>query len=115
LDFQVSFKKKSSSFSQVFQVAIEAVAKETGIAAQYDAAIESWSSISWPQARPKSRLYRNFGPVEVRILDPLWWAVGKLARYLKYDISDLVIVLKATHTKPEVAAKVWGKLWLVVR
>ena len=109
LDFQVTFNKESSRNADMFQTAIDATVKETGIAARYDSAIESWSSISWPQSEPRSRRYRRFGSIDVHILDPLWWSVGKLARYLASDISDLVVVLKTTRTQPAEAVRAWGQ------
>ena len=42
--------------------------------------IDHMASITLPAK--KSRLYRRFGKVEVCILDPALWAIGKLARYL---------------------------------
>src|SRR5262245_17212697 len=67
--------------------AIEDTARATGITPQYDEDIDKWSAIALPSKR--SRLYRDFGKVEVRILNPELWAVGKLTRYLSTDIQDL--------------------------
>ena len=109
LDFQIVLRTRSAARRQALQEAILRVERETGIAAQYDAAIETWSSISWPARRPKSASYKMFGCIEVRILDPLWWSVGKLTRYLSYDISDVVTVFKTTRISPDRAARAWGK------
>ncbi len=72
LDFQIMLPRATTARRQAFQQVIGEVELKTGILAQYDASIEHWSSISWPSSRPKSSLYRRFGRVEVRILDPLW-------------------------------------------
>jgi len=111
LDFQVNFLRASSAHQDAFIVAIGEVEHETGIAAQFDNAIESWSSISWPGPGPglKSYRYKRFGSLDVRILDPLWWSIGKIARYLAYDVSDVIVVFKRMKVKPEQAARSWGK------
>src|SRR6266478_1229456 len=73
LDFQIVFSARSSADRRLFQEAIERTSQSTGIAAQYDEAIEKWSSIAWPRRRPVSRLYKRFGSVEVHLLDALLW------------------------------------------
>jgi hypothetical protein len=88
------------------QKAIEATSRSTGITPQYSEDIDQWSSIALPAK--KSRLHRRFGKVEVRILDPGLWAIGKLARYLSTDIQDLRIVLKTANTRPKITVKLWG-------
>jgi hypothetical protein len=109
LDFQITLTRATAARRQTFQQAVEEVEKTTGIMAQYDASIETWSSIAWPSPRPKSSLYRRFGSIHVRILDPLWWSVGKIARYLSYDVSDVITVLKRMNVKPEETMRTWGK------
>jgi hypothetical protein len=109
LDFQIVLKNATASRKSMFQAAIEEVEKRTGIAAQYDASIAMWSSIAWPAPRLKSYRYKRFGKIEVRILDPLWWSIGKIARYLTSDQSDVVTVFKKMKVQPEQAMRAWGR------
>jgi hypothetical protein len=112
IDFEVALKKvvrKSTDPRHdwdAIQKAIEATSRSTGITPQYSEDIDQWSSIALPAK--KSRLYRRFGKVEVRILDPGLWAIGKLARYLSTDVQDLRVVLKAANTRPKTMVKLWG-------
>lgn len=103
IDFEVAL---SDGAWDAFQKAVADTARSTGIAPQYAEDIDHWSSIALPTK--KNRRYRRFGKVEVRILDPGLWAIGKLARFLSTDIQDLRIVLKATKTRPKAMAKLWG-------
>jgi hypothetical protein len=91
---------------EAVQKAIEDTARATGITAQYAEDIDVWSSIPLPAKR--SRLYRQFGKIEVRILDPKFWSVGKLTRYLSTDIQDLRTVLKKAKVEPKAAVRLWG-------
>jgi hypothetical protein len=109
LDFQIVLRKAGGARQEQFQRAVAEVEGRLKIAAQYDASIETWSSIVWPSPRPKSRFYKRFGSIHVRILDPLWWSVGKIARYLSYDVSDVVTVFRKMKVRPEAAARAWGK------
>jgi len=112
IDFEIALKRvarkraKPGDDWEDLQKAIEDTSKFTGITPQYAEDIDQWSSITLPSKQ--SRLYRHFEKVEVRILDPGLWAIGKLARYLSTDIQDLRIVLKATDTRPKALARVWG-------
>jgi len=112
IDFEVALRqaveKSANSHDDwdAIQKAIENTARSTGITPQYAEDIDQWSSIVLPAK--KSRLYRRFGKVEVRILDPGLWAIGKLARYLSTDVQDLRIVLKTAKTRPKTMAKLWG-------
>ena len=112
IDFEIRLKRAARESHadapwEAVQKAIEDAARATGITPQYDEDIDKWSSIALPSKR--SRLYRRFGKVEVRILDPLLWAIGKLTRYLSTDIQDLRIVLKNANTSSTNAVKLWGK------
>lgn len=105
IDFEIAFNKGDGNWNDL-QKAIEDTAKATGITPQYSEDIDQWSSIALPSK--ESRLYRRFGKVEVRILHPGLWAIGKLARYLSTDLQDLRTVLKAANTRPKSLAKLWG-------
>ena len=107
IDFELRLKKSAnrSAWADV-QKAIDETSRATGITAQYAEDIDQWSSIALPAKQ--SRLYRRFGKVEVRILDPGLWAIGKLARYLSSDVQDLRIVLKAARTRPRTMVRLWG-------
>ena len=107
IDFELRLKKPASkpAWDRV-QKALDETSKATGIAAQYGEDIDQWSSIALPAK--KSRLYRRFGNVEVRILNPGLWAIGKLARYLSSDVHELRIVLKETRMSPKTMARLWG-------
>src|SRR5207302_6161350 len=109
LDFQIVFSSRSAHIRQAFQEAVERTSQITGISAQYDESIESWSSIAWPRRKPRSRLYKRFGKVEVHLLDTLLWSIGKLGRYLSSDVADLAMVLKRTRIRAREAVQAWGE------
>jgi hypothetical protein len=109
IDFEVRLKKTSlyPAGWEAVQKAIEDTSQATGIAAQYSEDIDRWSSIAMPSRN--SRLYRRFRKIEVRLLDPAVWAIGKLARYLASDIQDLRTVLKKEDKPPKLLVKLWGR------
>lgn len=91
------------------ELAAQQATRETGIAANFAEDIARWSLISLLDYRRHTRPYRRFGTVEVRVLAPAYWAIGKLARYLDPDMRDLVQVLRAQRLAMEPLARLWGR------
>ncbi|MBI4531794.1 MAG: hypothetical protein HY709_09740 [Candidatus Latescibacteria bacterium] len=95
-------KVRETMWNQIEQT-ISDVAYRQGIAVQYAEDIERWSMIALPSYQRHTHLYRRFGRVSVHLLDPEYWAVSKLMRYLDTDITDIGAVLQ-TQRVP------WGKV-----
>jgi len=91
------------------EAAIAAASQVTGVTVQYSTDIDRWSSIALPHYRRHTRLYRRFGCVRVHRLEPVYWAVPKLARHLDTDASDIEAVLRAEGVKPEPLARLCGR------
>ncbi|MCG3204701.1 MAG: hypothetical protein KCHDKBKB_01416 [Elusimicrobia bacterium] len=109
IDFEVAFKltpAQSRSNWPKLQQWLEDVSRSTGISPEYSDDIERWSSIALPQK--KSKLYKKIGKIEVRVLDPGLWAIGKLARFLNEDVRDMVHVFSLVKTFPIDLARLWG-------
>lgn len=110
IDFELNLKKPGrgtiSKWEKV-QKAVEDTGRATGITPQYAEDIDRWSAIALPAKT--SRSYLKLGKVDVRVLDPAPWAVGKLARCLASDVDDLRTVFKKVPSDPRKLARFWGK------
>lgn len=100
--------RKEMSWREFVACAREAT-RRTGIAAEYAEDIDRWSSISYLDYERRTRAFKRFGKIEVRLLEPAYWAIGKLARYLEPDILDVCEVMKRTRTRAEKLATVLGR------
>lgn len=94
---------------QEFSEAVRKVSERTGIAAQFAENIDHWSMITLADYSKHTHVYKKFGGVEVRLMEPPYWAIGKLSRYLDPDIQDLAKVFKKTGTGWHRVAAVAGK------
>lgn len=92
-----------------FSKAVEQTSLRTGITAQYAEDIDRWSPITLMDYKKRTFIYGWFGPVEVRLMEPSYWAIGKLSRYLDPDIGDLIKVFKKTRTPWREVASVTGR------
>ena len=116
LDFALKFKtkipKKKEKLWKEFEEAAEKTRAVTGIAVQYAEDIDRWSSITFLDYEKHTRPFQKFGALEVRLMEPGYWAIGKLARYLDPDIRDLIVVLQRTHTSWRGLTRLLGRaLW----
>lgn len=106
IDFGVSIRAKR--FWPDVERAIGDAANVSRVVVQYSADIDRWSSISVPVRRRRTRLLRNVGGLAVHVLDPVCWAVYKLARFLESDIEDLCALLRKQSVQPRRLARLCG-------
>jgi len=109
IDFEVHILKthgERAAWPRLHQALREA-SRATGLVPQYAEDIDRWSSIVLPSK--KSRLFQKIGKVEVRLLDPEIWAIGKLTRFLDSDLQDLLVVLQHASADPRNLARAWGR------
>lgn len=109
IDFEVQFLKTGTQNKKWrgIQIILDEVSRLTGITPQYADDIDRWSSIALPSK--KNQRFQKLGKVDLCVLAPELWAVGKLTRFLDTDVQDLKTVLKQTEVKPEACARTWGE------
>lgn len=94
IDFGVQLTTPNPRKWEAFQVAVDRTVQRTGIQANYAEDIDRWSSVSLLDYRRHTVFYRRVGKLEVRVLDPVYWSIGKLGRYFDLDVHDVVAVLR---------------------
>lgn len=109
VDFAVCPRRKGPDVWRRIELAVKRAIEATGIAANYAQNIDQWGAISLTDYREQSRPYRRFGKVQLRLMDPAYWSIGKISRFITPDIRDLVAVFKTEKVPPEKLLKVWGK------
>ena len=109
IDFAVQPARRDARTWERLAAAIERTMQQVGIEVNYAEDIDRWSSITLLDYRRHTTAYRQFGALQVRILDPIYWSIGKLARYLALDIHDVVAVLKRHGVPLSRALAVWGR------
>lgn len=109
IDFAIFATRSSSTSWRTIEDAVERVGQLTGIRPHYAEDIDRWSSVVLHDYRQRSRLYRRFGRLAVRLLDPATWAIGKLSRYLPQDIDDLVAILSRQRLSAATLVSRWAQ------
>jgi hypothetical protein len=89
--------------------AVDRTTRLSGIAASFAEDIDRWGMITLLDYRRSSRVYARFGALEVRLLHPVNWAIGKLTRFLEPDVRDVIEVFRRQAVDSKLAARTWGR------
>ena len=108
VDFEVKFLAAGLSWDEFVQ-AVQRVTARTGIGAQYSESIERWGELTLLDYRRHTRPVGVFGEVELRVLEPAYWSIGKMGRYWDQDIQDMIAVFKREKPDPRSVARVWAR------
>jgi len=109
IDFGIECNKK---YLKNMEAAIKRASDITGIAVNFSEDIDRWSQITFLDYKRHTQPYKTFGAVEVSILSPDYWSIGKLTRYLDPDVYDLVKILKNNPVSCLQLARLLGKALL---
>lgn len=109
VDFAVQAKARDKTVWERLETAVERTIRLTGIQANYAEDIDRWGLITLLDYRRHTRPYRRFGRLEVRLLDPAYWSIGKMTRYLDPDVRDMIQVFKRQKIPADRLARLWGR------
>jgi hypothetical protein len=90
-----------------FEKAVHQAESETGIGTQFSENIDRWSQVSYLDYRKHLKKYKKFQQIEVFLLNPYFWSIGKITRYWDSDIQDMIAVFKKEKVDPVQLAKLW--------
>jgi len=109
VDFAVQARKKDRETWERLEAAIERTVRLTGTSANYAEDIDRWGLITLLDYKRRAHPYRRFGRLQVRLLDPAYWSIGKMTRYLDPDVRDMVQVFKRRRVPANRLARLWGR------
>lgn len=111
IDFEIRFGNPKPDRSLV-QEKILAAARKAGVAVNFSENVDHWSMVSYLDYRKTALPYKKFGKLEVKLIDPAYWTIGKMARYYPLDIRDVAAVIKRKKIQPGILAALWRKALL---
>lgn len=110
IDFEIRLKGAGKAKGpSLLEGAVQKASRETGLAANYSEDIGRWSMIDFLDYRKTALRYKKIGRLEVRLIAPDYWTLGKMARFLEIDIRDLVKIIKKKRLAPGPLARLWGR------
>lgn len=109
IDFGLELPVRSRKTWDAVHAAVLRTTSRTGIPASVAADIDRWGMITLLDYKRTSRRHKRFGALEVRLLHPINWSIGKLTRFLDPDVRDIVEVFRRQKISARSCATVWGK------
>lgn len=109
IDFAVEPKRGGERRWRKINDALLETSDEVCVTVQYARDIDRWGMISLLDYRRTAIPYWKFGSIDVRTLDPVYWAIGKFTRCLDQDVQDMLTVFKKKRVSPGRLAKTLGK------
>jgi hypothetical protein len=111
IDFEIRLNRKSGERSQEekLQAVISKVSSELGIAANYSDDIGHWSMIDYLDYRKTSIPYKKIGQMDIRLLAPEYWTIGKMTRFMEIDVKDILKVIKIKRLRPGPLVALWAR------
>ena len=110
VDFEIRLKgRRSLKAKAKLEEAVANASKLTGLSAQYSENIGGWSMISYLDYQKSARPYRRFGKLNVKIMAPEYWTIGKMARFFEMDVRDMIQIIRKKKIKPEPLIRLWAK------
>jgi hypothetical protein len=109
VDLGLELKRRSPTSWEVIQRAVDRTTRLTGIAVSVAEDIDRWGMITLLDYKRTSRRYRQFGRLELRLLHPANWSIGKLTRNLESDLRDVVEVFRRQNVSSTKVASTWGR------
>ncbi len=108
LDFEIQLRGKKPARGKI-DSAIKNASSHAGLAVNYSEDIGHWSMIEYLDYRKKAVSYKRIGKLNVKLMAPEYWTIGKMTRFLAVDIVDLVKVIKKKRLKSGALIKLWGR------
>lgn len=109
VDFEIKLKDSGAAEWERLESAVKKAVDKTGIYANYSEDIDRWGMITLLDYKKEASLYKKYGKLAVKVLDPAYWSIGKMTRFIDPDIQDMIQVFSKKRTSVPRLAKVWGR------
>lgn len=109
VDFAIRPARETPGIWERIEEAVERTVKLTGIMANYAEDIDRWGTVTLLDYWNRAHSHRQFGKLKVSLMDPAYWSIGKIGRYLESDVQDLVGVLSRRKVPAMRLAQLWGR------
>lgn len=106
IDFEIRAARRTGG---LLGDVIRRISEKTGVTVNYAEDISHGSMISYLDYRRKALPYKRIGRLEIQLMAPRYWTIGKMARFLELDIRDLVEVIRKKGLSADGLARLWGK------
>ncbi len=110
IDFEIRLKTDvAPDVKGKLEGAVLKASQIAGVATNYSENIGGWSRINYLDYRKTAKLYRKIGKLNIKIVAPAYWTIGKMARFLELDVQDMRKIIRAQKIEPNLLIRIWAK------
>ena len=108
IDFEILLRKPGRNKKSVEEKILQ-VARKVGVAVNFSENVGHWSMVSYLDYRKTALPYKKIGKLDVRLMAPEYWTIGKMARYYALDAKDMAAVIRKKRLKPGPLVTLWKR------
>lgn len=109
IDFEIQVKdSKDPASKEHIQNSIMKTSHKEGIAVNFSDDVSHWSMIDFLDYRRTASRYKKIGKLNIKIIAPEYWTIGKMTRFLELDIQDIMKIISMKHITYDRLIKLWG-------
>lgn len=110
--FDIDFEIRLGGSKEKARKAAEKIlstAQKVGVAVNFSENVDHWSMVSYLDYRKTAIPYKQFGNLNVKLIAPEYWTIGKMARYYALDAKDMAAIIKRKKLKPQSLVRLWKR------
>ncbi len=108
IDFEIRLNKTTRNKKGV-EEAILRTARKVGVAVNFSENVDHGSMVSYLDYRKTALPYKKFGRLNVKLIAPSYWTIGKMARYYALDAKDMAAIIKKKKLKLQPLIRLWKR------
>ena len=109
IDFEICLDEKNETYLFYLENLIKDISARIGIETDYSEDISHWSMINLLDYRQKAVPYKKIGKLNIRILAPEHWTIGKITRFYDLDIRDVLVVIQKKKLDADELIELWAR------
>ena len=110
IDFEIRPRKeKDRAYLEYLDGVIREISSRLKVDTNYGEDISRWSMIDYLDYRKKTIPYKKMGRLDIRLMAPEYWSIGKMTRFFEIDIQDMVQVIKKRKLDADAMVRLWAR------
>ena len=109
IDFEIRLRGKSKKDKKTVEEKILKTAQKARVAVNFSENVDHWSMVSYLDYRKTALPYKKIGKLNVKLIAPAYWTIGKMARYYALDAKDIAAIIRRKELKPRPLVKLWRR------
>ncbi len=108
IDFEIRPARRVQN-KREFEEKILQTARKAAVAVNFSENVSHGSMVSYLDYRKTARDYKKFGKLNVKLIAPEYWTIGKIARYYALDAKDTAAIIRRKKLKPASLVRLWRR------